>query len=147
MSQALDTFRRINPAARLGNYDRSEKDTQADILFASIQTIGQKKSPRSFQPTAFDYIVIDEFHHGAAPSYRRLLDHFEPKFMLGLTATPERADGGDLLALCRRTLYIGATSAKGSVAGNLSVPAILAFLTTWTTETFHGVVLVSMKRR
>jgi superfamily II DNA or RNA helicase len=48
----------------------------------------------------FDYIVVDEFHHAAATTYRRILDHFEPKFMLGLTATPERTDGGDLLALC-----------------------------------------------
>ena len=47
---------------------------------------------------------MDEFHHAAAPTYRRLIDHFRPKFLLGLTATPERTDGGDLLALCEENL-------------------------------------------
>jgi len=49
-------------------------------------------------------MVIDEFHHAAAATYRRILDHFAPRFLLGLTATPERADGGDLLALCGENL-------------------------------------------
>jgi superfamily II DNA or RNA helicase len=53
---------------------------------------------------SFDYVVIDEFHHAAAVTYRRVLDHFEPRFLLGLTATPERTDGGDLLALCQENL-------------------------------------------
>ena len=47
---------------------------------------------------------MDEFHHAAAATYRRLIDHFRPKFLLGLTATPERTDGGDLLALCQENL-------------------------------------------
>ena len=119
LSQALDTFRRINPAARLGNYDRIEKDTQADVLFASIQTIGKRNHLDQFEPTAFDYIVIDEFHHGSAPSYRRLLDHFEPKFMLGLTATPERTDGGDLLALCQENLVYRCDLGEGIRRGKL----------------------------
>ena len=57
-------------------------------------------SSTSFDAEEFDYIVIDEFHHAAAPSYRRVIDHFAPKFLLGLTATPDRMDGADLLALC-----------------------------------------------
>jgi len=113
LAQALETFRRINPAARLGNYDRSEKDTHAEVLFASIQTIGKPNHLARFEPTAFDYIVIDEFHHGSAPSYRRLIDYFEPKFMLGLTATPERTDGGDLLALCQENLVYRCDLGKG----------------------------------
>lgn len=104
LAQAMDTFRRIRPDARLGNYDRDNKDVQTDILFASIQTLGKRIHLERFAPAAFDYIIIDEFHHGAAPSYRRLIDHFEPKFMLGLTATPERTDGGDLLSLCQENL-------------------------------------------
>ena len=48
--------------------------------------------------------MSSEFHHAAAPTYRRLIDHFRPKFLLGLTATPERTDGGDLLALCEENL-------------------------------------------
>ncbi len=48
----------------------------------------------------FDYVVVDEFHHAAAPIYRRLLQHFRPRFLLGLTATPERTDQSDILSLC-----------------------------------------------
>jgi len=104
LAQAMQTFRRIRPDARLGNYDRNSKDTRADVLFASIQTLAKRVHLERFQPTTFDYIVIDEFHHGLAPSYTRLIDYFEPKFLLGLTATPERTDGGDLLSLCQENL-------------------------------------------
>ena len=45
-------------------------------------------------------IVVDEFHHAAAPTYEKVLDHFQPKFMLGLTATPDRLDNKDVYALC-----------------------------------------------
>jgi superfamily II DNA or RNA helicase len=45
-------------------------------------------------------MIVDEFHHASARTYRRLIDYFEPEFLLGLTATPERTDGGDLLTLC-----------------------------------------------
>jgi hypothetical protein len=79
-------------------------DTDADVLFASIQTLGRATHLRQFSPERFDYIVVDEFHHAAASTYRRLIDYFEPNFMLGLTATPERTDGGDLLALCGENL-------------------------------------------
>lgn len=54
----------------------------------------------AFEPDAFDYVVVDEFHHAAAATYRKVLDHFTPAFLLGLTATPDRMDGADLLALC-----------------------------------------------
>lgn len=59
---------------------------------------------RSFGPEDFDYIVVDEFHHASARSYRKLIDNFQARFLLGLTATPERTDGGDLLALCGENL-------------------------------------------
>ena len=81
-----------------------ERDADADVLFASIQTLGRAAHLERFPRDAFDYIVVDEFHHAAAPTYRRLIDHFRPKFLLGLTATPERTDGGDLLALCEENL-------------------------------------------
>lgn len=59
---------------------------------------------RCFGPDHFDYIVIDEFHHASARSCRKLIDYFQPQFLLGLTTTPERTDGGDLLALCGKNL-------------------------------------------
>lgn len=100
LTQAMASFRRIRQDARFGRYDGTEKDGSADILFASIQTLGREGHLRRFAPDAFDYIVVDEFHHAAAASYRGLLEHFTPQFLLGLTATPDRSDGADLLALC-----------------------------------------------
>lgn len=104
LRQALDTFHRIRPDATLGLYTGADKDPTADVLFASIQTLGKAAHLRNFGSNAFDYIIIDEFHHAAARTYRRLMDYFEPEFLLGLTATPERTDGGDLLALCGENL-------------------------------------------
>ncbi|WP_406381672.1 DUF3427 domain-containing protein [Streptomyces sp. NBC_01618] len=61
-------------------------------VFASVQSLNSRAMDR-FTPDHFDVIVIDEFHHGTSPTYRRILDHFDPKELLGLTATPERMDG------------------------------------------------------
>jgi len=104
LEQARKTFRIIRPSARLGLFTGKEKVPDADVLFASIQTMSRKAHLQRFDRQHFDYIVIDEFHHAAARTYRRLIDHFEPGFLLGLTATPERTDGGDLLALCGENL-------------------------------------------
>jgi superfamily II DNA or RNA helicase/HKD family nuclease/diadenosine tetraphosphate (Ap4A) HIT family hydrolase len=104
LDQALDTFRRIRPEARLGHYTGGMKDPNAEVLFASIQTLSRRQHLERFPRDAFDYIIIDEFHHAAAASYRRLISYFTPKFLLGLTATPERTDGGDLLTLCQQNL-------------------------------------------
>ncbi len=104
LSQAMATFRRIRPGAHLGLYTGQEKAPEADVLFASVQTLGKRSHLDNFDSRAFDYVVIDEFHHAAAATYRRIIDHFEPRFLLGLTATPERTDGGDLLALCGENL-------------------------------------------
>jgi superfamily II DNA or RNA helicase/diadenosine tetraphosphate (Ap4A) HIT family hydrolase/HKD family nuclease len=104
LDQALATFRRIRPTAVLGLYTGEEKTPDADVLFASIQTLGRMRHLSQFASDKFDYIVVDEFHHAAATTYRRLIDYFRPRFLLGLTATPERTDGGDLLALCGENL-------------------------------------------
>lgn len=104
LTQAIDTYRSCRPAARLGRYTGAEKDIDADVVFASIQTLGRSVHLEKFAADHFDYIVVDEFHHAAARTYRKLIDHFTPKFLLGLTATPERTDGGDLLSLCQENL-------------------------------------------
>jgi HKD family nuclease/diadenosine tetraphosphate (Ap4A) HIT family hydrolase len=104
LGQAMQTFRAIRPSANLGLYTGQAKVLDADVLFASIQTLSKREHLERFDPNAFDYIIVDEFHHAAARTYRRLREYFKPKFLLGLTATPERTDGGDLLALCGETL-------------------------------------------
>ncbi len=104
LNQAHATFRRIRPGANLGHFTGEKKEGAADVLFASIQTLSRREHLEQFAPDSFDYIVIDEFHHASAASYRKLIRYFNPKFLLGLTATPERSDGGDLLALCQQNL-------------------------------------------
>lgn len=100
--QAEASFKKVSndwkTGLLLGGDSRDEES--ADVLFASIQTLASKHRMQQFTPDQFDLIIVDEFHHSAAPSYRRVLDYFEPKFLLGLTATPDRLDGGDVYALC-----------------------------------------------
>jgi superfamily II DNA or RNA helicase len=104
LTQAMTAFRAVRPRARLGRYSGEEKDAEADIVFASVQTLARSAHLGRFDTRAFDYIVVDEFHHAAAATYRRIIDYFEPRFLLGLTATPDRSDGGDLLGLCEENL-------------------------------------------
>ena len=104
LAQAMETFRWLRPDAHMGLYAGQDKLPDAEVLFASIQTLGRMHHLKGFDRHAFDYIVVDEFHHAAAATYRRLIDYFQPKFLLGLTATPERTDGGDLLTLCQENL-------------------------------------------
>jgi len=111
LKQSRDSFRCVRPDADLGTFNGREKAPSAEIVFASIQTLADHLD--EFEANAFDYIVIDEFHHAAAKSYRRVLDHFRPSFLLGLTATPERMDGADLLALCGDNLIFDCNLVKG----------------------------------
>ncbi|MAD79966.1 MAG: hypothetical protein CMJ50_03860 [Planctomycetaceae bacterium] len=119
LAQAMQTFRRIRPQARLGLYTGKEKSPDADVLFASIQTLGRMHHLSQFAREQFEYIIVDEFHHAAARTYRRLIEHFTPRFLLGLTATPERMDGGDLLALCQENLVYRKDLVAGIEAGLL----------------------------
>ncbi|TPV54787.1 DUF3427 domain-containing protein [Aestuariibacter sp. GS-14] len=102
--QAEASFLKILPSKKVGRYSGKQKDAEFDLLFASVQTIGQIAHLSKFASNAFDYLIIDEFHHAAANGYQRLLEHFTPGFMLGLTATPNRTDGSDILKLCDNNL-------------------------------------------
>jgi superfamily II DNA or RNA helicase len=72
-----------------------QQPTKWRRVFATIQSLSQSKLS-GIEPDRFDVVVIDEFHHAEAASYRRLLDHVQPVELLGLTATPERGDGVDV---------------------------------------------------
>jgi superfamily II DNA or RNA helicase/HKD family nuclease len=100
LSQAAQTFIRIRPKSRVGLYMGQSHDAEVDVLCASVQTLARAAHLERFAPQHFDYVVIDEFHHAAAAIYRRLLGHFAPAFLLGLTATPDRTDQSDILSLC-----------------------------------------------
>jgi superfamily II DNA or RNA helicase/diadenosine tetraphosphate (Ap4A) HIT family hydrolase len=120
LDQALRTYRTLRPGVVLGKYTGTERTPEADVLFASIQTLGRQRHLDRFPADHFDYIVVDEFHHASAETYRRLLDHFTPTFLLGLTATPERTDGADLLSLCGGNLVYRCDLAEGVRRGLLA---------------------------
>lgn len=76
-------------------YVAESKEKDAYVVCSSVQSLSQNIN--EFAPDDFGYIIIDEAHHGAASTYQKILKYFKPKFTLGLTATPDRADGQDLL--------------------------------------------------
>ncbi|MBM3346601.1 MAG: DUF3427 domain-containing protein, partial [Betaproteobacteria bacterium] len=119
LNQAVDVFRRVRPQARIGRLAGTQQETEADLVFASVQTLGRDNHLTRFRPDDFDYVVIDEFHHAAAATYRRVIDYFRPRFLLGLTATPERTDGADLLGLCQENLVFQADIQQGIDGGHL----------------------------
>jgi len=80
----------------MGIYSGNQKDLEADFIFCTIQTISKDEHLQKFNPNHFEYIVVDETHRAAADSYQKILDYFNPKFLLGMTATPERTDGLDV---------------------------------------------------
>lgn len=82
--------------------DRSGLD--ADFIFATIQTINTETHLERFEASRFDYIIIDESHHAGAKTYQRILNHFEPSFLLGMTATPERTDGFNIYKLFNHSI-------------------------------------------
>ena len=119
LNQTREVFRRIQPDARIGLIKGPRLDLDADIVLASVQTLAERLD--QIHPEAFDYIVVDEFHHAAAETYRRVIAHVRPTFLLGLTATPDRMDNADLLALCEDNLVYECGLADG-IAGGLLVP-------------------------
>jgi superfamily II DNA or RNA helicase/diadenosine tetraphosphate (Ap4A) HIT family hydrolase len=118
LRQSLEVFRCVQPDADLGLYYGGSKQPDARVLFASVQTLAGNL--HRFASDRFDYVVVDEFHHAAARSYRRVIDHFRPEFLLGLTATPDRMDGADLLALCSDNLVYECPLGEGIERGDLS---------------------------
>lgn len=98
LSQSLKTFRTILRDRNFGGlYSGNFTPNNIDHVFMTIQTFNSKKFDECLDKEFYDFIIIDEFHHASAPSYQKILEHFKPKVLLGLTATPERMDGKDVL--------------------------------------------------
>jgi superfamily II DNA or RNA helicase/HKD family nuclease len=93
LSQSLRTYREVLDDASFGELLHAGQDPREwNHVFASVQSLNVRRLEQ-LSPDHFDIIVIDEFHHATAATYRRVIDHFTPKELLGLTATPERMDG------------------------------------------------------
>lgn len=98
--EAMKTFKTLlGDEIKMGMYSGSDREMDADYLFSTVQSISREDHMSKFDPSHFDYIVIDETHRAGADSYQRIMDYFNPKFMLGMTATPERTDGADIFKM------------------------------------------------
>lgn len=98
LKQSLYTFRAVLKDANFGEmFVGSHRPEHIDNLFMSIQTFNSQDFTTKTATDYYDYIIVDEFHHAAAPSYQKLLAYYKPCILLGLTATPERMDGKSIL--------------------------------------------------
>lgn len=97
--QALQSYRNVfGDTKTFGLLSGNSKDTDVDCLFATMQTMSKKEVYSSFAPDTFDTIIIDEAHRIGAKSYQEIMDYFNPKFWLGMSASPERMDDFDVYA-------------------------------------------------
>lgn len=83
----------------IGFITGSKKDFDKKYIFSTIQTMSKPEIHKIFNPEYFDYIIIDEVHKAAAPSYRRIMSYFKPSFLLGMSATPDRPDRENIYEL------------------------------------------------
>ena len=99
--KAMSEFKRVFGESRsMSIYCAEESlDKSADFVFSTVQTINKEHHLREFSADEFDYIIIDETHRAGAKTYQKIIDYFTPKFLLGMTATPERTDGFDIFSL------------------------------------------------
>lgn len=97
LRQSLQTFRQVLSDYNFGEkWYGGEEPANYEYVFASKDTLNNRLESLSLPEDYYDYIVVDEVHHVAASSYRKIINHFRPKVLLGLTATPERMDGEDI---------------------------------------------------
>ena len=102
-----------------GRIFSGNKEVGHNMIFASIQSL--RNCYKDFISDKFNYIIVDEFHHASASSYEKIIHYFKPEFLLGLTATPERMDGKDILALCDYNL-VGEMGMRKAMEKDLIVP-------------------------
>ena len=102
LKQAAISFKNVRNSDDIGFFYGNQKDTKNKFIFSLVQTLGKDEylNENYFSKDYFDYIVVDEFHHAVSNNYKKIMEYFKPKFLLGLTATPERLDSKDVFALC-----------------------------------------------
>jgi superfamily II DNA or RNA helicase len=101
LDRTIAEYRRVlrSPDGHFGKLTGTTKQHDRRFVFATIQTLSKPDVLAQFTPEAFDYVIVDEAHRADAQTYRRVLGHFAPKFLLGMTATPERGDGASVYEL------------------------------------------------
>lgn len=94
---AMKTFKKVfGKEKTMSLLTGHQKEFDSDYIFATIQTLSKREILHTFPKDHFDYIVFDEAHHSGANTYQVVMNYFQPKFLLGMTATPERTDGNDI---------------------------------------------------
>ena len=98
--QALESYKDVfGDTKTMGILSGNSKDINREIIFSTIQTLSKDDILYNFKKDEFDYIVIDEVHKAGANSYQKVVNYFMPKFLLGMTATPERNDDFDIFKM------------------------------------------------
>ncbi|MDU5721634.1 DUF3427 domain-containing protein [Clostridium butyricum] len=98
--QALKSYQNVFGDTRtMGILSGNSKDISKDFIFSTVQTLSKDDVLNSFAADTFDYIVIDEVHKAGAKTYQKIVNYFMPKFLLGMTATPERSDDFDIFKM------------------------------------------------
>lgn len=98
--QALKSFQNVfGDTKSMGILSGNSKDITKDFIFSTVQTLSKDDVLNNFDKTTFDYIVIDEVHKAGAKTYQKIVNYFTPKFLLGMTATPERSDDFDIFKM------------------------------------------------
>lgn len=103
VNQAYNKFASLWREVSVGKFADSIKQTDTHIVCGSIQSVALNLDV--FKNDEFDYIIIDEAHHASADTYQKVIAYFKPKFLLGLTATPERADDVSILDIFKNTAH------------------------------------------
>ncbi len=121
LENALNTFSVIleMKKSEFGRIYGGKRELKNNMVFASIQSLNNHY--QKFSEDMFDYIIVDEFHHAAADTYKKIIGHFNPVFLLGLTATPERMDGKDIMEICNYNL-VGEMRLKKAMEQDLISP-------------------------
>jgi superfamily II DNA or RNA helicase/HKD family nuclease len=100
LKQAIESYKDVmGEELSVGLLSGSVKEYDADYLFSTVWMMSKPVVHTRFAADYFDYIIIDETHKAGAESYQRVLDYFKPKFLLGMTATPDRTDDYDIYNL------------------------------------------------
>lgn len=102
LDKTMASFKRVlsnEPESAFGKISGTSKDKDTKYVFATIQTLSKQNFLTQFNVAEFDYILVDEAHRVGSPTYQRVLKYFQPDFLLGMTATPERMDDYNLYEL------------------------------------------------
>ena len=106
LNDAIKSFKNIMPEKIVTKFQGTNKVLDAEITFAMVPTMYNNGNYKLFSKDHFDYIIADEAHRAFSDSYKMVLDYFEPKFLLGMTATPERTDHGNIFEMFNNNIAL-----------------------------------------